>query len=396
MNRRVALCSTFALGGLLARVSRAQQPSTRARAIDPDADEPSFRPRGESAFDPPRGFDEPGHRWGVFNIARYTTLPHSDDTERPEAALVDWIFRATGAATWHGEQLAAISASKSQIRAYHDAATLAKVKDVVMRFLDPLFDQMTLRVRVVIAADPRWRYAVYSQLEPKATGPMGQQVWLVDLGTAEMAMAQMGINQSFRKLYDKRHQLINGQTLFVKLGLDRNYVEGLERASTTALGYEQKVSKLDEGVELRVSPLLNYDGTAVDLALDLKAAFVRKLHATRVIAPRRIGPAEMAVDVPEIAGTRMNQAINGWPLDRSLVISAGVHPGILDEKTGFFSNVRIPGTGPGATELLVVLDLSTRLGGDREADDSPNDRSVESGDAPSDEFSALDDTLEYP
>jgi hypothetical protein len=393
MNRRMALLSTLALGGFAAS-SPAQQTKPRPRlAADPS--EPSFRPENNEGFDPPTGFSEPGHKWGIFNISRYTELDHSEDTEHPESALVDWIFRATGSSVWHGEALAAISASKSQLRVYNDAKTLEQVKQVVTRFIDPLFDQMTLRVRVVVAADPRWRYAVYSQLEPKATGPLGQQVWLVDLSTAEMAMAQMSISQSFRKLYDKRHQMINGQTLFVKLGLDRNYVSGLDRASTSTLGFEPKVSKLEEGVELRLSPLLNYDGTAVDLALDLKAIAVRKLHATRVIAPRRIGPAEMSVDIPEIACSRLNQPIESWLLDRSLVISAGVLPGILEEKTGMFSNVRFPGTGPAPTELLVILDLSTRLGGNRDSDDS-DDSSKRSGDEERSNFSELDDSLSQP
>lgn len=393
MNRRTALFSSLALGGL------ASVPATARQSPSRSAPEPEFRPDGGDFARSPEGFDEPGHRWNVFDIARYTGLPHSPDTERPESALVDWILRTTGPAAWRGAALAAISASGSTLRVYNNEKVLDQVQEVVRRFVDPLFDQMTLRVRVVVAADPRWRYAVYSQLDPKSTGPMGQQAWLVDLETTEMAMAQMGISQSFRKLYDKRHQLLNGQTLYVQVGLDRDYVVGLEKASNSTLGFEQKVSKLEEGVELRVSPLLNYDGTAVDLALDLKAVVVRKLHATRVIAPRKIGPAEMAVDVPEIGCTRMNQAIGGWPLDRSLVVSAGVLPGILAEKTGFFSNVRLPGTGPGANELLVLLDLSTRLGADRGGDDEerePRPEREPAGDGPDPQFSELDDALDPP
>ncbi len=391
MNRRTALFSSLTLGGLVSRAALAQQGSSRS------ASEPPFRPDGAGDSRTPEGFDEPGHRWNVFTISRYTGLPHSPDTEKPEAALVDWILRTTGPAVWRGEALTAISASESQLRVYNNEKVLGQVQDVVKRFVDPLFDQMTLRVRVVVAADPRWRYAVYSQLEPKATGPMGQQAWLVDLETTEMAMAQMGISQNFRKLYDKRHQLLNGQTLFVKVGLDRDYVAGLEKASNSSLGFEQKVSKLEEGVDLRVSPLLNYDGTAVDLAFDLKAVVVRKLHSTRVIAPRKIGPAEMAVDVPEMGGTRMNQAIGGWPLDRTLAVSAGVLPGILAESTGFFSNVRLPGTGAGANELLVLLDLSTRLGAARDEDDARSEgdpAEEEGGDDP--QFSALDEAIGTP
>lgn len=361
MDRRTALFSTFALGGLLARGVRAQQPLGRSRTTGGDAPEPEFSPGASDRASGAGQFNEPDHRWRIFNIEGYSQLPHSKDTVRPEAAIVEWILRTTGNETWHGQTIAALNANSRELRAYHNLETLEKATEIVKRFVDAVFDLLTVRVRVVVAADTRWRYAVYSQLQPKTTGPMGQQVWLLDLGTAEMALAQMGISQNFRKVYDQRHKMVNGQTLFVKTSSEREYYAGLDRASVSSLGYEPKVSKLEEGVEVRLSPLLNYDGTGIDLALDLKASVIRKLHSTKVIAPRKIGPAEMNVDVPEFGSTRMNQTITGWPLDRTLVISAGVLPGILQENGGFMANLRIPGIQPNSNELLVLLDVSTNL-----------------------------------
>ncbi len=54
----------------------------------------------------------------------------------------------------------------------------------------------------------------------------------------------------------------------------------------------------------------------------------------------------------------MNQTIQGWKLGQTLLISAGIHPGILQDKRGFL-NLRIPGTVPTKTELLVFLDVDT-------------------------------------
>jgi hypothetical protein len=185
-----------------------------------------------------------------------------------------------------------------------------------------------------------------------------------------MAVAQMGISQNFRRIYDQYHKMVNGQTLFVKTASEREYYSGLDRSSISSLGYEPKVGKLEEGVELRVSPLLNYDGTAIDLAMDLKASVIRKLHPVKVIAPRKIGPAEMTIDLPEFASTRMNQTIPDWPLDQTLILSAGILPGILEEQGGFMANLRLPGLQPNSTELLLVLDVSTNNSREREpADD---------------------------
>jgi hypothetical protein len=66
----------------------------------------------------------------------------------------------------------------------------------------------------------------------------------------------------------------------------------------------------------------------------------------------------MSVDVPESSQTRLDQTVKNWPLGQTLVISGGIHPGILDKKGGWF-NLQIPGTYPTGTEVLVVLDAET-------------------------------------
>ena len=103
---------------------------------------------------------------------------------------------------------------------------------------------------------------------------------------------------------------------------------------------------------------MNFDGDAVDAMIDLTVNTVRSFHRTKVIAPRDVGPSEMAVDVPEATETHLDQTVKNWPLGQTLVISAGIHPGILDKKGGWF-NLQIPGTFPTGTEVLVVLDVET-------------------------------------
>ena len=66
----------------------------------------------------------------------------------------------------------------------------------------------------------------------------------------------------------------------------------------------------------------------------------------------------MSVDVPESTQTHLDQTVKNWPLGQTLVISGGIHPGILDKKGGWF-NLQIPGTYPTGTEVLVFLDAET-------------------------------------
>ena len=69
-------------------------------------------------------------------------------------------------------------------------------------------------------------------------------------------------------------------------------------------------------------------------------------------------PARWPIDVPEATQTRLDQTVKNWRLGQTLVISAGIHPGVLDKKGGWF-NLPIPGTYPTGTEVLVFLDAET-------------------------------------
>lgn len=395
MDRRTALFSTLLLGGswptiLRARAQERDRPPTGFRPAQATYDEPPLDARVTPAnadpqpdggdvepFRPPASINQAGLEWGVYNIAPYTALPHSRETKKPESAVVEWIFRYTGSEVWHGEDLSVLSVTPKQLRVFHRPEMLAKVNDVYRRFVDPWFDLLTLRVRLIAATDPRWRYDVFSRLEPvKLTndaygGPHGQQAWTLDPDAAKMVLATMGLQNSFRTVHDQRYDVVNGQTLFIRSAFQDGvaYREGLDRSNKVALGFEQRVESITEGVELRLSPLLHSDPTALDLAVDLNATVVRKLHPTRVIAPRQIGPAEMTIEIPEVGHTRLNQTLPGWPLDRTLILSAGILPGILMEKSGPLG-LPIPGTTPTQTELLVFLDVRSNL----ESARRPSDR----------------------
>jgi hypothetical protein len=213
-------------------------------------------------------------------------------------------------------------------------------------------------VQVVAAVDPRWRYAVYSRLTPVGSGPQGQQIWTLKMEDAAFVLAQMGINQGFKYLVNQKYEMINGQTLKVETTVPRTFNGGMQRESAVGLGYQPKAEQLEEGFTLKISPLLTFDGDTLDAAIELSANTVRTYHRTRILAPSQIGASEVTVDVPEVSETRINQTVKDWPLGQSLLISAGIQPGILQDKNGFL-NLRIPGTYPTSTELLVFLEAES-------------------------------------
>jgi hypothetical protein len=373
MNRRKALKWGLLAGGVLpaaaaaqddpqVRRARAEAPDelepaagTRRAAATPDDLDPADEPLGDdpAAAAPDDFREESGHQWRSFDISRYTSQAYSPENPRPQNAIVEWIFRRTGSSLWHGEKTAVLSAGKAQLRAYHNPRVLDVVEQYVDRFTNATADVLSVRVRFVAAQDTRWRYAVVNRLKRIGSGGQGQQIWTVSPDEANLVRTQMMLYQGFKLLADKTVKMLNGQTMTMETSDSVDYVIGVQ---SDASGAQPRTERLKEGVSLRFSPLLNYDGDALDAAVEFRATTVKRLIRTKVLAQREVGPADVTIDVPEVVETRLNRTIDGWPLGQTVMITAGIMPAILQSKSGFL-NLRVPGTVPSDTELLVFIDV---------------------------------------
>jgi|GEM_PF-1061636 len=372
MNRRTAMMLTMLLGGLVPRGLWAQEPrsrrtsdssSTRGKALRPagDKDAGSDTAADRDDFDksggddPPAGFaHESGFQWRNYDISRYTKVAQGQ--QNPQKALIEWIFRRTGTADWHGEKIAVLCASKTQVRAYNSPEILKQVGEVVERFTNATEDILAVHVRFFITSDTRWRHSVFSQLAPVGNGPQGQQIWTMRMTDAALVVSQMQSQQGFRKLADERVEMVNGQVLTIRTAEPRTFAGGMQRESAAGQGYTPRADKLEESIVLKLSPLLTFEGDSVDASLDLTVNTVRMFHRTKVIAPREQGPPEMSIDVPEVSMTHLDQTVKNWPLGQTLLITGGIHPGILDKKGGWLGT---PLGAPTSTEVLVFLDAET-------------------------------------
>ncbi len=363
MNRRTALLSSLFLGGLLPASLRAQERGTRRianrdqsrrpapAADDADAPELAIPPglKGESGFEIKR-----------WPIDRYTSIPTTVKGP-PEKAIIDWILLRTGLSEWHGDHMAMLYANRKELVAYNSPEVIKQINEIVERFTNPAdgIDTLKVQVQYIAAVDPRWRYTVYPRLTYVGGGPQGQQIWTMTSREAALVLTQMQIQQGFRQLAKEGIEMINGQTVSISTLERRNFVGGLAPEPGGGIAFQPRTDKIDEGIILKLSPLLTFEGTAVDAKIDLTVNMVRMLHRTKVIAPRgEIGSAETTIDVPDSTQTHLEQTVRNWRLDQSLMISCGVHPNILDKKGGLF-NLPIPGMGPAATEILVFLDIET-------------------------------------
>ena len=132
MNRRMALFLTLMMGGLVPRGLRAQGTSRRTSTKEPRPGPRSRRRRdvpssgvadekepeveaGDQDEPTPNLPAEPGQAWRRYDIGHYTSLAQNQSL--PQNAIVEWIFRRTGSADWHGDKVAVLGASRSQLHA---------------------------------------------------------------------------------------------------------------------------------------------------------------------------------------------------------------------------------------------------------------------------------------
>jgi hypothetical protein len=329
-------------------LTQERRPSRPAASEEPD----------EEAASDSTGFEEAGHQWMSYDISKYMQLPH-DQTIPPQNAIIDWIIRRYGTGIWHGSKVSALVANKKQVKAYHDSKVLKQVGEIVERFTDSTADILKVRIRFVAAADPRWRYMVLSRMNLLGGGPQGQQIWTMSLTDATMAITQMQVYQGFELLADQQVEMINGQTLSMITSEKKPYNPGLQRQATANnQSTEASFNQLNEGVFLKFSPLLTYEGNAVDGSIELTCNTVKTMIKTRVLAGREQGANEVTVDVPEVVSSKLVQTVR-WTIGQTLVISGGIHPGMLLKNKNGFLNLRIPGTVPTQTETLVLIDVET-------------------------------------
>jgi hypothetical protein len=376
MNRRTALMLSM-FGGLVpgslwAQTAGRKSSKTRDKAFTPVSRDDERDDQASSADEAPSPFPpEPGFQWKRYSIAKYTRAA-TNQTAPPEKAIIDWIFKRTGFTAWHADKIAVLSASRTELRAYNSPEVLKQVDEVVERFTNAVEDVLSVRVQFIAAVDTRWRYTVLNRLTFVGSGPQGQQIWAMKVDDAALVLSQMQVQQGFRKLADQRVEMVNGQTLTVKTSEPRAFASGLQREGGPGAGFQARADKIEESIILKLSPLLNFEGDATDAMIDLTVNTVRSFHRTRVLTPRDAGPSDMAIDVPEATQTRLEQTVKNWRLGQSLVISAGIHPGVLSNKGGWF-NLPIPGTYPTGTEVLAFLDAETvtRAKSSSRVDDAP-------------------------
>jgi hypothetical protein len=292
-----------------------------------------------------------GQVWRDYSLVSYTNRLAAHP--RPEGAVVDWILRQTGPETWHGDEVAVLSATRGRLRVFHRPDIQDQVAEIVERFTHPIQGQISMRIQFATTSDVNWRADLMHQLKPVAFGPDGQQAWLIPPEDASLIRSRLQPDLSASPS-SQQLTVRNGQESGVESGRSVSYISSLELGGGTLLSYQPVISRLQEGIQLQMLPLWTSDGSAVDVLVKLTTRTVQKLHYSRGAVPLSTGSQESLLQVPETVSTRFEHTLH-WPTSQTLLISAGMQPPNPSARRGSFR------LGPPAVELLVFAELAAPM-----------------------------------
>ncbi len=328
-------------------------PDDDAETVDDlDADRPVAAASADATGGFAANFARSGQVWREYSLVPYAGRLAS--VARPEQAVVDWVLRRTGPETWHGEDVAVLSATRARLRVFHRPDVQSQVAEIVDRFTRPVQSQVSMRIQIVTCADLNWRSGLVHLLKPAALGDDGQQAWLLPPEDASLLRDRVRRDGNSATLAQQHILANNGQPATIETGRTVNYISGLKLESGHYLAYQPVLTKLNDGATLTLAPLWTSDGSGVDAYVRLTTRSVEKLHYAQSAAPLSTGNQNTVVQVPEVSATRFENKLR-WPQSDVLVISAGVQPRPVESRRGTFSFSSPP------AELLILAELDPPL-----------------------------------
>jgi hypothetical protein len=299
--------------------------------------------------------NEQGQVWREYDISPYTMRVTC--TERPEQAIIDWIFRETGYEAWHGEPLGVLSANRGVLRVYHTPRMQAAVAALVDRFVHSEAETLSFTLRMITLEQPNWRLRVQRLLQPVGVQTAGASAWLLEREDAAVLMADLKRRSDFREHCSPHLLVNNGQAAVFAAMRPRPYAQEVVPRPDVFPGYETRAGKIEEGFTLEFSPLLSLDRRMLDATIKCNIDQVEKLVPVLTdIALANGTQQRVKIDVPQVAQFRFHERFR-WPVEKVLLLSMGIvaMPVPIEGKATVAGlPLPIPGGAPRAELLLLV------------------------------------------
>ncbi len=302
-----------------------------------------------------------GQIFRQYDISPYTLRTTTDD--KPQQSIVDWILRDTGYETWHSDTVSILSATRRNLLVYHTPEIQQKVFDIVERFNDPNAANQIYSVRIITIGHPDWRSRAQKMLQPVPIQSQGAEAWLLAKEDAARLLADISRRADFRSHGSPRMVVNNGEHAEIALTRTWSFSRSMLAPATDALGRDQHLGQLHEGINLELSPLLSLDGQYVDAMVKCSIDQLEKLVPVRLEAPGSLAQARQwyNIDVPCMVSKQLHERFR-WPQDKVLLISMGVAPRpIVEAKNPLklpFKTLSLGSDAPPRGDALIFVETS--------------------------------------
>ena len=305
--------------------------------------------------------NEHGQLWRYYDISPYTLRVTA--TNRPEQAIIDWIFRETGYEVWHGEVLSILSPKPRTLRVYHTPEMQQVVADIVDRFVSTEAETHAFGLRVVSLSHPNWRSRAQRLLRPVQVQTPGVQAWIMQKEDAAILMAELRRRSDYRE-HSSPHLLVNnGQSTVVSATRGRSYVRSAVLRADTWPGFEPDTAMLDEGFSLEFSPLLSLDGRLIDAAIKCEIDQVEKMVPVTLDVPTSVSARQRTkIEVPQMSHFRFHERFR-WPVDQVLLVGMGmVALPVPSEGQSLVPGLPLPlPSSPARADVLVFVESKGKI-----------------------------------
>jgi hypothetical protein len=218
------------------------------------------------------------------------------------------------------------------------------VRGIVERFVAGNAESHTLAVRLITVGSPNWRAQALSLLKPVDVNSPGVEAWLLSHENAVQLYEQLKARGDFREHSSPRVEIANGQSQSLERTQARNYTKSLQLQREYPF-YDLIPGHIDEGYELKISPLLSLDRQTIEAAISCRVDQVEKLVPIAIDVPVGTQSQRVQIQVPQMVSWRLAERFR-WPVSDVLLLSCGVVASPA------------PGAG-GALSLLAPLGLSS-------------------------------------
>lgn len=335
-----------------------QQPQPQAAPLPAPQASPTVQtqvvasPRPAAPFVDEAVFSAGGQSWREYDIAAYTGRFLAED--RPEHAIRRWLLSQTGGPTaWFGQETTALKISRDRVQAYQTPEMQARIANVIGRFVYYTPGRFRCRARVYNLAHVKaWRSEFQPRLISVGSNSPGRQAWLIEQVDANQFVNKYDNQHGGYLLGDQRFVVGNGQDATVTVPLDsKTFVRDVAVETNGQAGnstsYRQRSEQIEDGVRIRLSPLIAQDASTIEL--DVQASTL-KVAANKSVTLDAAGKPK--VDVPAVSTALFDERIEVKP-GRFVLISLGLGPN-FDPRFRLFKKE--------LAEIVVLLEVNPESG----------------------------------